>query len=55
MGFMTGGDPRRLRRDPRVILASAVLMLVLDLAIQQVLRQGSDGLGGIMNPEVLAR
>lgn len=52
---MAGGDPCRLTRVLRVILASAVLMLVLDLAIQQVLRQGSDGLGGKMNPEVLAR
>jgi hypothetical protein len=35
---MAGGDPRRLKKALLVILASAVLMLVLALAIQHVLR-----------------
>jgi fucose permease len=38
IGFIAGGDPRRLKRALLVIPASAVLMVVLDLAIQQVLR-----------------
>ena len=38
IGFIAGGDPRRLKRALLVIPASAVLMVVLDLAIQHVLR-----------------
>lgn len=38
VGFIAGGDPRRLKRALLVIPASAVLMVVLDLAIQHVLR-----------------
>jgi fucose permease len=38
IGFIAGGDPRRLKRALLVIPASAVLMVVLDLAIQRVLR-----------------
>jgi fucose permease len=38
IGFSAGGDPRRLKRALLVIPASAVLMVVLDLAIQRVLR-----------------
>jgi fucose permease len=38
IGFIAGGDPRRLKRALLVIPASAVLMAVLDLAIQRVLR-----------------
>jgi fucose permease len=38
IGFIAGGDPRRLKRALLVIPASALLMVVLDLAIQHVLR-----------------
>ena len=38
IGFIAGGDPRRLKRALLVIPASAVLMVVLDLAIQHALR-----------------
>src|SRR5271169_5009791 len=38
IGFIAGGDPRRLKTALLVIPASAVLMVVLDLAIQHVLR-----------------
>jgi fucose permease len=38
IGFIAGGDPRRLKRALLVIPASAVLMVGLDLAIQHVLR-----------------
>jgi fucose permease len=38
IGFIAGGDPRRLKSALLVIPASAVLMVVLDLAIQHVLR-----------------
>ena len=38
IGFIAGGDPRRLKRALLVIPASAVLMVVLDFAIQHVLR-----------------
>jgi fucose permease len=38
IGFIAGGDPRRLKRALLVIPASAVLLVVLDLAIQHVLR-----------------
>ena len=38
IGFIAGSDPRRLRRALLVIPTSAVLMVVLDLAIQHVLR-----------------
>jgi fucose permease len=38
IGFIAGGDPRRLKTALLVIPASAVLMVVLDLAIQRVLR-----------------
>jgi fucose permease len=37
IGFIAGGDPRGLRKALLVIPASAVLMVVLDLAIQNVL------------------
>ncbi len=37
IGFIAGGDPRGLKRALLVIPASAVLMVVLDLAIQHVL------------------
>ena len=38
IGFIAGGDPRRLKRALLVVPASAVLMVVLDLAIQLVQR-----------------
>jgi fucose permease len=38
IGFIAGGDPRRLKKALLVIPASAVLMVGLDLAIQHVLR-----------------
>ncbi len=38
IGFIAGGDPRRLKRALLVIPASAVLMVGLDFAIQHVLR-----------------
>ncbi len=38
IGFIAGGDPRRLKRALFVIPASAVLMVVLNLAIQHALR-----------------
>jgi len=38
IGFIAGGDPRRLKRALLVIPASAVLMVVLNLAIQHALR-----------------
>ena len=38
IGFIAGGDPTRLKKALLVIPASAVLMVVLDLAIQHVLR-----------------
>jgi fucose permease len=38
IGFIAGGDPRRLKKALLVIPASAVLMVVLDLAIQHALR-----------------
>jgi fucose permease len=38
IGFIAGGDPRRLKKALLVIPASAVLIVVLDLAIQHVLR-----------------
>jgi fucose permease len=37
IGFIAGGDPRQLKRALLVIPASAVLMAVLDLAIQRAL------------------
>ena len=38
IGFIAGGDPRRLKRALLVIPAFAVLMVALDLAIQHALR-----------------
>ena len=38
IGFIAGGDPRRLKKALLVIPVSAVLMVGLDLAIQHVLR-----------------
>jgi fucose permease len=38
IGFIAGGDPRRLKKALLVIPASAALMVGLDLAIQHVLR-----------------
>jgi fucose permease len=38
IGFIAGGDPRRLKKALLVIPASAVLMVGLDLAIQSALR-----------------
>jgi fucose permease len=38
IGFVAGGDPRRLKKALLVIPASAVLMVILDLAIQNMLR-----------------
>jgi fucose permease len=38
IGFIAGGDPRRLKRALLVIPASALLMVLLDVAIQRVLR-----------------
>lgn len=38
IGFIAGGDPRRLKKALLIIPASAVLMVILDLAIQTVLR-----------------
>jgi len=38
IGFIAGGDPRRLKRALLVIPASAVLMVVLNLVIQHALR-----------------
>jgi hypothetical protein len=38
IGMIAGGDPRRLKTALLVIPASAVLMVVLDLAIQGALR-----------------
>jgi fucose permease len=38
IGFIAGGDPRRLKKALMVIPASAVLMVILDLAIQNMLR-----------------
>jgi fucose permease len=38
IGFIAGGDPRRLKKALMVIPASAVLMMFLDLAIQNILR-----------------
>jgi fucose permease len=38
IGFIAGGDPRRLKKALLVIPASAVLMVCLDLVIQRVLR-----------------
>jgi fucose permease len=38
IGFIAGGDPRRLKKALLVIPASAVLMVGLALAIQSVLR-----------------
>jgi fucose permease len=38
IGFIAGGDPRRLKTALLVIPASAVLMVVLNLAIQHALR-----------------
>ncbi|MGA7622661.1 MAG: MFS transporter [Candidatus Acidiferrales bacterium] len=37
IGFIAGGDPRRLKRALMVIPASAVLMIFLNLAIRQML------------------
>jgi hypothetical protein len=34
IGFIAGGDPQRLKKALLVIPASAVLMVILDLAIQ---------------------
>jgi fucose permease len=38
IGFIAGGDPRRLKKALLVIPASAVLMIILDLAIRTALR-----------------
>jgi len=38
IGFIAGGDPQRLKKALLVIPASAALMVILDLAIQTVLR-----------------
>jgi fucose permease len=38
IGFIAGGDPRRLKKALMVIPGSAVLMFVLDLAIRSALR-----------------
>lgn len=38
IGFIAGGDPRRLKKALLIIPASALLMVILDLAIQTVLR-----------------
>ena len=38
IGFIAGGDPRRLKKALLVIPASAVLMVILDLAIRTALR-----------------
>jgi fucose permease len=38
IGIIAGGDPRRLKKALMVIPASAVLMVILDLAIQNMLR-----------------
>jgi MFS family permease len=37
IGFIAGGDPQRLKKALLVIPASAVLMVILDLAIQTAL------------------
>ena len=38
IGFIAGGDPRRLKKALLVSPASAVLMVILDLAIRTALR-----------------
>jgi hypothetical protein len=39
IGAIAGGDPRRLKKALMVIPASAVLMVILDLTIQNMLRR----------------